>query len=207
MCSPNDDSGHEPWNENAPLLSQPKAPAQTFQPSFIPSALRAKSPRTILLLLFTTVFILSFGAYLMAIPSVRVFEDIICHHYYENLGVDVTGPDGNIRESLCKVDEIQERLNLLIAVLQFLSAGTGLILTIPYGIVADKIGAKFVFILSILGTVSAGIYNFTILYFWRTFPIRLMWLSPIITVLGGGQSVTNMTFYALGSGVSTDANR
>ena len=143
----------------------------------------------------------------MAVPSVRVYEDIICHRYYESLGGDLTGPDGKIEESLCKVDEVQKQLNLLIAVLQFLSAGTGLILTIPYGIIADRIGAKFVFLLSITGLVLSGIYNLTILYFWRTFPIRLMWLSPIITIIGGGQFVTNMMFYALGSSVSTDENR
>jgi len=143
----------------------------------------------------------------MAIPTVRVYEDILCHLYYEKLGGEVTRPDGSIDESLCKVDEVQKQLNILIAVLQSLSAGTGLILTIPYGIIADRVGAKFIFILSITGLVLAGIYNFTILYFWKTFPIHLMWLSPIITILGGGQFVTNMMFYALGSSVSTDANR
>jgi len=207
MYPSDDDTGYDPLNEDAPLLARLQDSSPKFHPSFIPKTLRARSPRTILILLFTTVFILSFGGSLMAIPTVRVYEDIICHLYYEDMGGELTGPGGNIDESLCKVDEVQKELNFFIAVLQFLSAGIGLILTIPYGIIADRTGAKFVFILSITGTVLSGIFNFTILYFWRTFPIRLMWLSPIITILGGGQYVTNMTFYALGSGVSTNTNR
>jgi len=55
--------------------------------------------------------------------------------------------------------------------------------------------------------VIAGFYNFAIMYFWETFPLKLIWLSPMFTLIGGGQAVTNMMFYAIGNDVTTEANR
>ena len=63
----------------------------------------------------------------MAVPSIRLYEDIICHHYYENLeGEGHIGLEGNIDEKECKGDEVQNQLNVLLVVLHFLSAIPGM---------------------------------------------------------------------------------
>jgi hypothetical protein len=64
----------------------------------------------------------------MGVPGVRLYEDIICHHYYAKLeGEGHIELDGNIDESLCKVDKVQNELNVLLAVLHFLGAVPGML--------------------------------------------------------------------------------
>lgn len=73
-----------------------------------------------------TLFWFEFGAYLMAVPVLRVYEDIICHHYYDRLqgeGYVVFG--GDIDESMCKKDDIQNELSILVAGTHFLGAIPG----------------------------------------------------------------------------------
>jgi hypothetical protein len=75
------------------------------------------------LIAFLIIFILAFGGYLMAVPSIRLYEDIICHHYYNELeGEGHIGFEGQIDEELCKVEEVQKELNILLAGLHFLGA-------------------------------------------------------------------------------------
>jgi hypothetical protein len=70
--------------------------------------------------------VLAFGGVLMAVPAIRLYEDIICHHYYENLeGDGHIGLEGDIDEKECKGDEVQGQLNVLLAVLHFLGAIPG----------------------------------------------------------------------------------
>ena len=62
----------------------------------------------------------------MNVPSMRIYEDIICHHYYENMeGGDRIGLEGNIKEGMCKGDEVQSQLNILLGGLYFLGAIPG----------------------------------------------------------------------------------
>jgi hypothetical protein len=77
----------------------------------------------ITLIIFAIIFILAFGGYLMAVPSIRLYEDIVCHHFYNGLeGEEHRGFDEVIDEGLCKRDEVQEELNVLFAGLHFLGA-------------------------------------------------------------------------------------
>ena len=86
------------------------------------------SPRIIILVLFSIIFILAFGGFLSAVPGLRLYENVICHYYYNNLeGEGHIGYDVDIDESLCKVDEVQNELNLLLAVLHFLGAIPGML--------------------------------------------------------------------------------
>jgi hypothetical protein len=62
----------------------------------------------------------------MGVPALRIYEDIICHHYYENMeGEGHIGFQGDIDESLCKGDEVQNQLNVLLGVYHFLAAISG----------------------------------------------------------------------------------
>ena len=63
----------------------------------------------------------------MEVPAIRVYEDIICHHYYDNLkGSARIGLLEDIDEGLCKGDEVQNQLNILLAGYNFLSAIPGM---------------------------------------------------------------------------------
>jgi hypothetical protein len=43
--------------------------------------------------------------------------------------------------------------------------------------------------------------------FWRTLHYRLLWLTPVFTLIGGGEAVGSMMFYAIGSDVTPQAKR
>lgn len=58
----------------------------------------------------------------MDVPFIRLYEDIICHHYYNGLQEGHIGFDEHIDEDMCKEEEIQEQLNILLAGLQVLMA-------------------------------------------------------------------------------------
>jgi len=66
------------------------------------------------------------GGGLMIMPALRLWEDIICHHYYNHLqGDDHIGFEGHIDEESCKVDEVQNQLNIFLAAAGFLSVIPG----------------------------------------------------------------------------------
>lgn len=75
----------------------------------------------------------------MGMPAVRLYEDIICHHYYNGLkGEGHIGLDEPIDEEKCKGNEVQNELNMLFGTMHFLSPIPRLLTTIPYGALADK---------------------------------------------------------------------
>jgi hypothetical protein len=62
----------------------------------------------------------------MVMPGLRLWEDIICHHYYNDLkGDGHIGFEGHIDEESCKVDEVQNQMNIFLAVLGFLGVIPG----------------------------------------------------------------------------------
>lgn len=59
----------------------------------------------------------------MAVPGIRIYEDIICHHYYaKREGEGRIGFEGNIDESLCKGEEVQNELSIIVAGLHVIGA-------------------------------------------------------------------------------------
>ncbi|TVY16230.1 Efflux pump ustT [Lachnellula arida] len=169
---------------------------------------QTRSPRVVTGIIFTIIFVMAFGGNLMAVPGLRLWEDIICHHYYNDLqGENHVGFDGHINEGLCKGDEVQNQLNIFIGVLAFLTPIPSLLTTIPYGLLADRIGRKPVFALAMVGTLLGGCYNMLVMSLWRILPIQLLWFSPMFMFIGGGSALASMMFYAIGCDITTEANR
>ena len=55
--------------------------------------------------------------------------------------------------------------------------------------------------------IIGGCYNFTVMWFWKTLPLYMIWASPIFILIGGGEPVATMMFFAIGNDVTTEANR
>ncbi|KAF7954343.1 hypothetical protein EAE96_005468 [Botrytis aclada] len=196
--------------EETPLLSSPpqRSTFSSFSQLFRSIFSQARSPSSITAIVLANLLWFEFGGYLMAVPSLRVYEDIVCHHYYDRLqgeGHIVLG--GHIDGSMCKKDDIQNELSIIIAGTHFLGAIPGLFLTIPYGMLMDRIGRKPIFILAITGVILSYLWNIVVMWFWHTLPLRLIWLSPIFTVIGGGQSVGSMAYFAIASDITPEAKR
>lgn len=193
--------------EEVPLLQRRPTAVSRF--SHI-SIHQAHSVRIVLILLYIAFFIIEIGSVFLTIPSVRIFEDIICHHYYDR---DQAGMESDIPEEFCKGKEVQQELAVIAAGSEMANVipcmcfrpppscaqltTSALILALPYGILADRIGRKPVVFLSLLGILLAVSWSITVAWFWKVFPLRLVWLGAIFRVIGGGDAVVASTVYAI----------
>lgn len=111
---------HENDDDDTALLlpDEPPTPPRTPLPFY-----QTRSTTAITIILMAVVVVLSFGAYLTAVPSIRIYEDIVCHHYYDQIqGEGHIGLEEQIDESLCKIPEVQQELNILLAGLHVIGA-------------------------------------------------------------------------------------
>jgi MFS transporter, PCFT/HCP family, solute carrier family 46 (folate transporter), member 1 len=70
-----------------------------------------------------------------------------------------------------------------------------------------RVGRRLVFALSLAGMVFGGLYNFAVMSLWKVLPLQLIWASPVFLLIGGGEAVTAMMFYAIGNDLTTEENR
>jgi hypothetical protein len=67
-----------------------------------------------------------FGNYFMIAPQLRIYEDIICRHYYDKIeGQGHIALTEDLDESLCKLDEIQEELAVVMGGLSVVDSVPG----------------------------------------------------------------------------------
>jgi hypothetical protein len=50
-------------------------------------------------------------------------------------------------------------------------------------------------------------FNFIIMALWKVLPLHLVLISPLFVVIGGGEPVAIMMFYAIGNDVIEEAER
>lgn len=201
-------------SETSPLLGatatpNPKRPSVERSHSLLDVHIpKTHSPKVVVYMLAVMVFFIMIGNYLIMVPQVRILEDIICRHYYDGLdGKRHIGLYDGVPEDSCKGNEVQEELSLITGISSFLNCIPGILLAIPYGIVADRWGRRFVFCLGVAGLLLGQIWNGFICYFWNVFPVRAYWSSSVFLVIGGGNAVLQNMLFATLSDVSTDATR
>jgi MFS family permease len=102
-------------------------------------------------LAFALVAIIDIGAFLGEAPRTRVFEANICLGYYQETDSSVIGEDGTISEKLCKVDAVQQKMAMIFGWQEMFDAIPSIFLAIPFGVLADKVGRKWIFTASLMG--------------------------------------------------------
>jgi len=58
-----------------------------------------------------------------------------------------------------------------------------------------------------VGMIMTGIFNAIILYWWRSFSLYLLFIGPIFSLIGGGNSVCVAMINAVIADVSTEEDR
>lgn len=107
-----------------------------------------------------SVLLIEIGDYLIQAPLARTLEDVICRDYYSSapLSEYMQAPPLSIPESHCKNDVIQGKLAMLKGWDQTFSCIPGLIMSVPFGVLADKVGRKTVLFTSLMGLALSLIW-------------------------------------------------
>ncbi|KAJ5720497.1 MFS general substrate transporter [Penicillium malachiteum] len=108
---------------------------------------------TVMIAACTLVLAMDFGFYLTAAPQTEVFENIICQNYMAALGEHA---DKTSTEDICKSKPVQSELALVNGWKDTSDVLAGILLSVPYGVLADRWGRKPVLLLGILGGSSWG---------------------------------------------------
>ncbi|WYZ35754.1 hypothetical protein EsH8_X_000401 [Colletotrichum jinshuiense] len=142
---------------------------------------------------------------LQAIPLNQVFEDIICRNFHANVAPANQGPANQIS---CGDDKaVQAELTLLKGWDGTISLVPGLLTAVPYGFAADRYGHKMVLYLCILGLSLGTCFTIAICWWSNVFPIRLIWLSSLFTLIGGGPPVFSAIIFSMLTNLSSDIYR
>ncbi|KAJ5945417.1 hypothetical protein N7516_005585 [Penicillium verrucosum] len=157
-------------DETAPLLG-----SYTIKPS--------QHPKKLLISIVCVIFLLSadFGFFMSTAPQMAVYEEIICRDYQATLIPPEVNP--------CKSDAVQGELALVIGYQNTFDVLPGLILSLPYGVMSDRWGRRPLLYLSLLGILLGEIWV-RIVCLWSTvIPLRMVWLSAVFKIIGGGDQV------------------
>lgn len=133
--------------EGAPLLSPTEA--NTSTKTSIP---RQKKPWLLLVVLcILMIAVIDMGAFLADPPKTRIFEANICLSYYREHDASAIGDDGSVPEQRCKIDAVQQKLAMIFGWQDTFDALPGIMLAVPFGTLADRVGRKWIFAASLLG--------------------------------------------------------
>ncbi|KAI1077407.1 MFS general substrate transporter [Whalleya microplaca] len=178
------------FSESSPLMGeQPRRPSHRPTRS-VTSIISLKVPKahkssTIVNLLCAIAFVASSASGFLGIPMTRVLEDVLCQEYYDGM----QSLDGPIDEKLCKENAIQKRLAFIAAIASMIDAIVGFLAAFPWGLVADRIGRRPVFAISLMGVCFNILWNMMVLWLHKAMPIELIWIGACGPLLGGGTAV------------------
>ncbi|KAI9835251.1 MAG: hypothetical protein M1819_002395 [Sarea resinae] len=128
---------------------------------------------------------------------IQVFEDVICEDYYQqppasNGSASSTPPLAD----RCKAQAVQKELALVRGFQQLVPVFAALLCTVPYGLLAERIGRRRVLVLSGAGVFAALSWVLAVCY-WRFASIRWVWLSGVFLFIGGGDAVTSSIVHVM----------
>ena len=145
-------SSRESRDEREPLVSPIESTTSQVPPSLSPSSLAPKKPWILLVvLLLALVAVIDIGAYLADPPKTRVYEANLCLTYYREHDPSVIDKHGLVPEKLCKVDEVQQKMAMIFGWQETFDAIPGMILAVPLGAWADRVGRKWILAASLVG--------------------------------------------------------
>ncbi|KAL0938390.1 MFS transporter [Colletotrichum truncatum] len=193
-------SAHD-QDERSPLL---EAREDNMDSSSSEDSIRGTEPppRALLYiaLLLLLIAFLEGGGILQAIPLNQVFEDIICRKFRERSALQDPGSCGDDKA-------VQAELTLLKGWGGTIGLLPGLLVAVPYGFAADKYGHKVILFLSVFGIILSTGVSLIVCQWPDVFPIRLIWVAPVFTLIGGGPAVFTGMIFSMLSNLCTEEYR
>ncbi|CAJ2508867.1 Uu.00g138930.m01.CDS01 [Anthostomella pinea] len=151
---------------------------------------RTKSPIWPLLALLLLV---NLTTSIQNLPLNRLLERRLCRDYY--------GPDKDVSEELCKIDEIQQDLAWTIGCLETLWVLGDFAMTIPLGFLAEKYGRRAILWLNLVSRLF--LLSWALIVGYLSLPPQALIAGSALSVLGG-DTVFNSLVYVLAAKVTDD---
>ncbi|KAI0195278.1 major facilitator superfamily domain-containing protein [Xylaria flabelliformis] len=198
--------------EQTPLLSDATVTSSSYanrpglrerSSSLVSAVPKLQSSRSVIILLCICIFVGSSAGGFQNISMTRIFEDILCRQYYDQ----IRSHDEPIDERICKIDSIQSKLAYLFAILNSLNAAVSILAALPWGIAADKIGRRQIIATGLAGMSISLLWIMVVGWFYKTLPPRLIWLSPVAYLLGGGNPVLAAAISSIAVDVVPESQR
>lgn len=169
---------------------------------------RLTAPRYYVLgLVLCIVFVTDLASSVSKAPLMRALESIICQEHFTHTGPSRYASDTVVEEQHCKVASVQEELALLRGWQDFFDNVPGLFLAIPFGMLADKVGRKWLVVLNVASIWLRMAWICFISMVPHALPIRLIWLQSALGVLGGGTMVASALFMVIMTDVTPESRR
>ncbi|KAH0498893.1 hypothetical protein TgHK011_006120 [Trichoderma gracile] len=163
---------------------------------------RPTVPTTWLLpLLVVNLFVINLGLSISDYPSTKLWQDIICKHH---LGLT---SDELLPEMECHDRAVQRELNIVDIGSSVSSTIGSALVALPLGMLSDKIGRVPVLALSIISLFLSEACDLLICWKWRQVPLRAIWGSGAIMLLGGGRGVAEAMVFTSISDVIPESKR
>jgi MFS family permease len=147
--------------------------------------------------LITTILcltIMDWASYLSSAPQLDIVEGIICDKIYGN-GNSTALDAPSVISRDCTADVVQSELALVTQIMTAATEFPSIFLAIPYGALADRVGRRPVLFMSLIGLLAQDVLVRCIVWWPSVIPLRLLWLTPLTTLLGGGSSVALAVMY------------
>jgi hypothetical protein len=151
----------------------------------------SRSNRTLLWKIYAIVFCIDCGWQMLQAAQSQIFESICCEQWYRRHPSSLSN---GISESLCKIPPIQTQVSTLKGWLESFAAMPGLILCVPFGILADGIGRRRLGILCLTMLVLGQAWVASVAWFGGAIDLRAVWAAGLINMFGGGLMVAELLF-------------
>jgi MFS family permease len=179
-------SDEEDATESAPLLNSPgNGDNDQDEP---------QSASKLLLRIYAIIFCVNLGVQILQPAQIQVYESIYCSQWYKRHPLDELLGHGHIPESYCKIAQVQTQISTLKGWLEFFYAAPGLLLSIPMGILTDKIGRRHLMILNLTVLCLTQVWTTFVTWFDGQIPLRAIWLGASLNLLSGGTIVTELLY-------------
>ncbi|KIW10592.1 hypothetical protein PV08_11556 [Exophiala spinifera] len=188
-----EDEPRQQSTESQPLL-QEQTPHRTAQPPRVSRAVFWK--------LYALVFCVNIAFQLLIPAQTEIFENIYCKQWYRRHPRPDLPAHRPVPESFCKISPIQTQVSSLKGWLEVSQAVPGLLLSIPVGVLADRIGRRHILIANALSILLMQVWITAVTWFDGRFPLQTVWLAGTLGLFTGGSMVTEMLFICILSDIS-----
>ncbi|KAL6808389.1 putative MFS multidrug transporter [Trichoderma camerunense] len=145
-----------------------------------PSLSIVPSARHTILVVAAIQIVLNIGSYVSFAAQLAILQDIVCKSHYEE------GQSLSMDDDRCKVDAVQSEVAFINGWKDVFEMLPAIILAVPYGALADRIGRKSVFLLAIVGIGMNDLWMRMVFWFSNFFPIRAVWFGGLWQIIGAG---------------------